>query len=507
MNNVQSCIKQMHESDLQGILHETQTLGRLNELNAALPKNVVERNLVIQKAKLIISRNESVASAANAVEAKTALLSKLHEVHPEFHLPYRSDLPLDVFIRTFSKDLDSLDRFQCSISSLGYNGPTLLVSYVRNNSSLSSDWTRKSVIKWTPELEFSSTILFRTLFKSVAEDSCKVPQCSFLNLSTNEHLCMDGLRAPIPLKTSNSLQKTIGKIASLKGCYPSDYNQVMISEKIAGANLRDFVIKDYADLTREQKVGFFQGIGRISYLDMVAMNLDRIPQIKGNFKGFVTGLEAGVMAHANLGNIMVKRSTDSKKPFTFYAIDNNIHTEPKDVAAYEAFLKDFVNKRFKEDLLAGNIVKSMEASFRSPHSPFYHDLTIREKVSLEDIAVLDRIIDKVKKTKDQNIMTPSIHRLLNGKKPPKGYLKDLMSHKEAALRFREADEHSRKTRSVNNFLGDLNSSLSKKELAAGAVAMERKLKSSEIEPLTSFNEETSARVQRRIKIAKGERYE
>lgn len=489
---------QMHARNPDAIHHGTQSLSRFSELHAALPKNPVERSGVIQGAKSIIAESGYRSSLGHSAEEKEALLSKIHRLNPNILSAYERDIPYDVFIKTFLKDLDTVRYFQCAVSSLGYNGPTLLVSYVRRNSVTSSDWIQKSVIKWTPELEYSSTQLFKIFFRAAGDASCRVPECSFIDLDKRRHLGVNGEKHEISLELSDSLRQDLRKIACFNGCFPSDYNQVMLSEKITGANLRDFITENYADLSMDQKKSLFYGIGKISFLDIQVGNLDRIPQVERGFKGLVVG----PIAPSNLGNLMIRVSTDPKKPLIVYAIDNNVHVEKEDAAAYQGFLAGFLQKRFKEDILSRNIANSISASFKIRSSPFYHDLTVREKVSPQEIAALDKIIDKAKKTKDQNIRNPSTPVSFSGiEKPKKGYVKSLSAHRDNLVKQFEADDHGRKTRNINTFLEDLDS-FGRKEVSNGIVQMEKNIKDKKLEEPLPFEGDSLRIIEQRIKISR-----
>ncbi|HUD02195.1 MAG TPA: hypothetical protein VMR37_07690 [Rhabdochlamydiaceae bacterium] len=133
---------------------------------------------------------------------------------------------------------------------------------------------------------------------------------------------------------------------------------LILSERIGGENLFDFILTTYRELTREQKEKFFNRLGRLAMLDVVTGNLDRLVQIftdQGEYT--LQDLEA------NLGNVMVVWSKDKNAPF-LYAIDNGIE---KDLISsdlhrkkYLSFLQTHFSSRNLERMLAENMVKSIQ---------------------------------------------------------------------------------------------------------------------------------------------------
>ena len=161
---------------------------------------------------------------------------------------------------------------------------------------------------------------------------------------------------------------------------------------------------------------------------------------------------------------------------------------------------NFLQKKFKEDILARNIANSISASFKISTSPFYHDLTIPQKVSPEEIVAFDRIIEKAKRIKDQNIRNPSMPSSFSGfEKQKKGYLNSVVASRDSCVRRFNADDHGRKTRNINSFLKDLDS-FGVKEVAKGATEMEKNIKDKKLQEPLPFEGDRLRVMQQRMKI-------
>lgn len=461
----------LYTRNLQGVLYGVMTLSRFSLLNTALKDlNHNERKNLLTRVSSLASRHlENTTNDPNPIERKLTLLSELAAVHPAFPSFYDTNLPFDRLLKTLSKDPESMIISPFRVSSLGLNGPTLLVSYSRANSATSDHWVHNAVIKWTSELEFSSTRLFHFLFQLIEDATCKVPESSFLNLNTKEYLRMDESRTPIPDTILDALKGTTLTIAQQNRRLPSDDNLIMISEKIIGSNLRDFIIESYASLTDAQKQSLFHSLGKISFFDLALGNLDRLVQVKKDFLGLVLGPNAP----SNPGNLMIKKVTDPSLSPILYAIDNNIHILPGDTEKYINFLSIFLNTRYKADLLARNIINSIRASFTLPASPFYQSLEIQEIE--EDYNEEDAGVD------DETDVLSALTNLF-AEPPTKPQI-------EAAH--------------IRNFLTDLDS-FGKRNLAAGITEAETKLKNTNRLLPTSFEESFTHIAQERITKICGE---
>ena len=468
----------LHTRNLDGVLRRVITLSRFSQLNTILKDfDHSERKNLLARVSTLASRYLENTNDLNLPETKLTMLSELAEIHSAFPSSYNTTLPLDRLLKTLSKDLESIKISPFKASSLGLNGPTLLISYPRANDATSDHWVHSTVIKWTSELEFSSSRLFSSLFQLIEDSTCKVPESSFLDLTTKEHLRMDGSRIPILSDAIlDRLKESTLTIAQQNRRLPSDDNLIMISEKVVGANLRDFIIDSYANLTDTQKQSLFHSIGKISFFDIVLGNLDRLAQVKTDFQGLVPSSSAP----GNLGNLMIKRATDPSHPLILYAIDNNIHILPEDIEKYKTFLSIFLKTRYKADVLARNIINSIAASFTLPTSPFYQSLEIQE-IEEEEFLEEEEYYEEEAEIEEDNDILLALTNLFT--EPPS------KSQIEAAH--------------IRNFLIDIDS-FGKRNLAAGIIEAETKLKNTNRTLPTSFEKGFTHIIQERITKFYGE---
>lgn len=372
---------------IQEVTDTSAHLARFSHLNANLNGDTQK----IEKASQIVSKLLS----DKTQETQAQVLQDLNTTDPTFLQTYPEKyqiLPLaNPFIYSLYKDLQGAKTSSCSISNLGFNGPTLLVNLSRDNGHSPLTWTKHLVVKWAPKSEFYSSQSIGRLLSSLPNSYyCSVPSSYFLDLRNSQCLHIDGSSETIPSEIHRKLQRNFQKIAEYNRCIPSDENSIMVSKKVRGSNLRDFILYHYHLLNQNQKEFLFQQLGFLSFFDTIVGNLDRLVQIEKDFSGFVVGARAP----ANLGNIMVKLPNKESSSPKIYAIDNGIHVNPTDLSKYKEFNQKFAKNPHKTPILARNITNSIKASFTQPNSPFYHPLPPEDSENSE-VHLSDSFIGKM----------------------------------------------------------------------------------------------------------------
>jgi hypothetical protein len=372
--------------------------SRFCMLNQAIGQVEGKQDLIDRASSLAKERLSNTRNIEDEV-----FIESLRDIHPAILSPYPKKhltAPLSPhFISSLIKDLYAAKYSSCSISSLGFNGPTLITNYIRENGSSSKSWSNRVVIKWTFPMEFHSTKTFSFLSSVLQNPNYRVPTSCFLDLRNRNCIFIDGKKEPIPEDRANTLITTFSKIANSNCCIPADTDSIMISEKIDGANLRDFILNRYHLLSqKDQKESFFYQLGFLSGIDLVVGNFDRLFQAKKNLEGLVNG----PLAPANIGNVIIKTPNTPSSNVSVYAIDNGIHVDPKDHAKYEIFIKDHAQKPHRASFLARNITSSIEASFKSKTSPFYHPLPPEE----DDFDLSSTFIGMMLESNEANTLPP-----------------------------------------------------------------------------------------------------
>ena len=133
----------------------------------------------------------------------------------------------------------------------------------------------------------------------------------------------------------------------------------MISEKVMGSNLRDFVMNGaYARLPDEQKEILLRAVARLVTLDLFVLgHTDRIHQMAENFSGFKKD------EPSNIGNVMVEVSEATSEVLSLYAIDNSSIESEAEKSLYNTFLEGFNGDEQGVLNLAQNIQDSLTKAF------------------------------------------------------------------------------------------------------------------------------------------------
>ncbi len=236
------------------------------------------------------------------------------------------------------KDTFSLQTFFLQRTNKGQNGPTHLVSYTRKCNRDGQITVRSYVIKWTNWNEICSWRLYDLFAKNWI-----VPKAAALDFQKCIHEKPDLSCVKLNDRVANDLkQRFLGVVG--QNIHPSD-SQLMLMEKVKGANLIDFAQTKYPYLNMEEKHDLFRKMGQLAMLDLLYGNTDRLVQTNYDFKTEKYQLED---LTANLGNLMVHWVKDEGVP-ELYAIDNGMKlelvTDEKHKEAYNTFIQDQVVKR------------------------------------------------------------------------------------------------------------------------------------------------------------------
>jgi len=307
-------------------------------------------------------------------ELKSLLPGFLDYYEQTHHTTDPNQLPSRDFWKVLYKDLQAAKISSCSISAFGLNGPTLIVNLLRDNGQPPEKWVKRFVVKWSPQSEFESTIALRALLSITNNAFCRVPPACFLDLQKRQCIEMNGTVRALSDERFQKIESNFAKIRSYNNCSPSNSSSIMLSRKIQGANLHDFILNRYTMLSRSQKESFFEQLGFLSFIDAIVGNLDRLVQISTDFTGFTSSISAP----SNLGNVMVRMPKDENSNPIIYAIDNQIHPKTSQKDECKDFIERFKRNGYKQFILGRNVSNSMKGAFTLTGSPFYRELPKEE---------------------------------------------------------------------------------------------------------------------------------
>jgi hypothetical protein len=332
-------------------LKQASTLARILELDKACPITSPSP-IILQRRQLFIETLSSIGTlgregASTVGELKDKILTLLNGTMPQgtplipypkkFQAIYAAEFDnpssledLQKCARRIGKDAFALAAPACSCSLRSAEGPALLVSYPRPNTKTPDHPKLPSyVLKWALWNEICSHRVYETLSRLFGSgDQCYnffTPRAIALNLEKRAYQGMDKQTLELDATNFNHLENAFGKILSLTPeSERAEGKDIIIMERIRGANLFDFVKSKYEHLTREHKEKLFTRLGRLAMLDLFMGNNDRLIRNLYNYENACYELED---IESNLGNIVIVWSTVSKEPPAVYAIDNGLDND------------------------------------------------------------------------------------------------------------------------------------------------------------------------------------
>lgn len=330
-------------------------LSRLAQLDRALPVNSTkERERVLGQISQIWAEAEKQMLISEEAAQKAILkgLSDLNIVGvSELYSPLCQDTASIVQkIFAFKGDAAAVSISPLHVSINGLKGPTLLVRYPKDGN------LESYVLKYTNRNEILSTRLYDAFSSAFSDKSLGffVPKASSVDLESGVHESMGCTRTHLSPAQMGPFK---GALESIQPPKNSEDTELMIAERVQGANLLDFGSTKYPHFTEEQKGKFFERLGRLALLDLVIGNTDRLAGVDyydGSYS-LDTALES------NLGNVLVEWNGTSES-FSLFAIDNGIEeglsSGPKR-ESYRAFLEEILQDPDFDQMLAANVMQCM----------------------------------------------------------------------------------------------------------------------------------------------------
>jgi hypothetical protein len=144
-------------------------------------------------------------------------------------------------------------------------------------------------------------------------------------------------------------------------------SNLMLSAKVQGEGLFDFINSKYFDMNQQKKTALFEKIGSIALLDLVLHHTDRINTVKcdvsqGSVK-YRLALDSENLKSegTNMNNLMV--DSDHDLP-VIYAIDNTLDGQQGDVSLDQAKLyTDFLRNLLGQSNCYRSIAQAMAETF------------------------------------------------------------------------------------------------------------------------------------------------
>ena len=345
------------------------TLERLIRLDSALPKSRI-RHQVLEKLSSMGHefQKQRVGPAPFSLdEARVSVLTQLKEIDSKFQRCnvssiYGKDIgnaqsydELAEYVLRIARDTKSVSIEPLKKSQRGDYGPTFLVSYTRPDSSFKTSTLHQYVLKWSNG-EVASNHLYNAIARNFTLEgksyTYSVPQTAMIDLENGVH---EDSNSSTTLLSPSDAEKMTRKFQDLLHAVdpkikPKD-SQVMLMEKIGGADLFDFAMRKYADLSPAQKTKLFSRIGKLVLLDLVLGNIDRFIQVDPTGKSYEIASEG-----SNLGNALIVWSGDESEMPAIVVIDNEIRPKligsDDDKKAYRLFLKTLLAESDLPTLLA-----------------------------------------------------------------------------------------------------------------------------------------------------------
>jgi len=311
--------------------------------------------------------NEMTAEGVDDNEAFQKLNGYITPLPERLKITYRHDFHtlqgnIDRRINRLTKDVFSAVHLSVQESFRGNDG-VLLLSHTRGGASTASAWVETSVIKWTNPLETASCEFLKLFLNGIY-----VPKASIFDF---DRKCM--IREDRSLSMSNDfsdvIQRNLNSIRAEYSHKEMGKANIMISERVSGANLTDFIVNNYWEtLSESQKGAIFQGIGQMALVDLVMGNRDRFLAFDMNFRGFDEYFEA------NIGNLMIQMSDKELASPHLHAIDNEVQIENivdgEDYDGYNRGFQELLSNPDWTTTTSTAIIEALATSYKTSSTYF-----------------------------------------------------------------------------------------------------------------------------------------
>ena len=331
----------------------------------------------------------------SSLRALSALLQTVEAIYGTPITQLNSCEGMKKALLKFQKDLKSVLVPAVQKSSVGEKGPTLLVNYQR--MSPKGHINRYTfVIKWTERFELACNRIYDLFFKQ-ANIGLQTPTASGLDFATKLFETADCKQVALGVEIVTLLFKEF--LAFTPPSQKPEAKHVMVSKRIDGENLFDFAKSKYFLMNKEQKEKFFHRLGQLAMLDLIMGTIDRLVLVVAIKEDDPYSLND---AEANLGNVMVVWSQETKQPPLLYAIDNEIDVELVTSAPHKDKYKAFLQSLFKRDGWDGAVADSMVASFKSGISTRVDDAPGNVEAMRAQLKPISQDLEPIAKTAFRN---------------------------------------------------------------------------------------------------------
>ena len=318
------------------------TLVRLdNAIRKTLKKTPAARNEVLEVAVNTLKkaaeqiRNQSLDVIKQTVSNGFDGIVFLQKYYFPILSRIKSKKEFSDVVQKLIMDVRSVIESPMVLPQRGTQGPTFLTNYIEYPSAHIQAFVIKSTESWEPLCSrlyeiFSRCAVNKGLAR-VCHHGFAVPHSGGINFNSAHYQDVDGRVVQIN-DQAEKLKKIFTELAE---AYSSKKlsDQIMLSERIDGANLFDFAHTQYEFLDKNERSKLFNSLGALAVVDVIAGLLDRLIQIEYLNKDYkLSTLET------NLGNAMVKVVHHK---VVLFAIDNGLDKEmmePENRAKYLLFL-------------------------------------------------------------------------------------------------------------------------------------------------------------------------
>ncbi|MBF8262536.1 MAG: hypothetical protein HW387_201 [Parachlamydiales bacterium] len=348
-----------------------QTLARIQMIDALALKMKTPRDKVLitiqnawKTALEWIITSKPLPDVKNEVERKLNCYYDLYDVALE--TAQTAEQVSELAHRALS-DINSIPANPVIKSFHGKKGPTFLVSFVEFDPIPRS---KACVLKWADPNELWGNRLFdRFSFCPTRGKEWKpsgygfaIPSMGWIDFESHDYVTANGQILRMDSDREAQLKADLQCIA-INRCDSDPFatlrNKVMFTERIFGGTLFDFAFSQYSQLPEPARMKLLGRLARLSLLDVLAGNLDRlIPIAKTDDNGYQFDIY-----EANIANVLVVVKNEKCKIF---AIDNEINLElienPEDVQKYQAFLITLFSSPDFHNQLATVMIDSIQSA-------------------------------------------------------------------------------------------------------------------------------------------------
>lgn len=328
------------------LLDWSEDLCRIGYLHTLMPEDPSEIAKKISSLEGIWSAIHQNPGNRGVVKAQMDALYELDSrifyiYHPSFNFDLPRPLTKDLIQRKsleFLQEASSFSVAPITKTRRGFNGPTCIINYSKKQSPHSRFWTHTAVFKWTTKEEKMSGEIYRRFAESLPKPlQFRIPESSFIDFDEKIYINGNGNIEDCS-RVNTALRNSFSVLTQLSTSTKTpDTNAILVSEKIPGSILFDFIRGPYQNLNIAQKQRLFTLIGALSLGDLIFRQSDRLIPFDSSFTCF------SLKSVANLGNLMIVPPKNENDFPLLYAIDNDIFDHESVKQNYPDFFSSFIS--------------------------------------------------------------------------------------------------------------------------------------------------------------------